>query len=93
MLIGLLFACGANEVVASDPVGARTAGDCPAPREIFCTTGKGNFLFDAWDGPAFKAWYDLPESFNADFNWQLLIVPGSDHDNGKMAIGAAPFIP
>jgi hypothetical protein len=28
-----------------------------------------------------------------DFNWQLLVVPDADHDNGKMAVGAAPLIP
>jgi hypothetical protein len=28
-----------------------------------------------------------------DFNWQLVVVPGADHDNGNMAIGAAPLIP
>jgi len=28
----------------------------------------------------------------ADFNWTLVVVPGADHDNGKMAIGAAALI-
>lgn len=33
------------------------------------------------------------ENLGAEFNWQLVVVPGSDHDNAKMAIGAASLIP
>ncbi|MEQ9562449.1 MAG: hypothetical protein RLN69_08010, partial [Woeseiaceae bacterium] len=35
----------------------------------------------------------IAQDLGVDFNWELLVVPGADHDNGKMAIGAASLIP
>jgi poly(3-hydroxybutyrate) depolymerase len=46
---------------------------------------RGQYFFERAAGRA--------RDLGVDFNWELVIVPGADHDNGKMAVGAAPLIP
>jgi poly(3-hydroxybutyrate) depolymerase len=63
-------------------VGARIAGDPLLVRERFRNTGKGDFLFDRWDGPTLKVWYYLPETFNAD-SPIVIVMHGNSRDGDR----------
>lgn len=63
-------------------VGACIAGDPPPARDLLAITGKGDFLFDAWDGPALKVWYYLPETFTAD-STIVIVMHGNSRDGDR----------
>lgn len=95
ILIGLLFAyaaliagiaddsdCNVHRIAETCLVGDCTAGDPPPPRDLLTIAGKGDFLFTAWNGPALKVWYYLPETFNADSRI-VIVMHGNSRDGDR----------
>jgi hypothetical protein len=80
ILFGLVFA----SIVLADgnAAGARIAGDPPSNREWFSNSGKGDFVFDAWEGSALKVWHFLPEAFKAD-STIVIVMHGNSRDGDR----------